>query len=76
MSSVDTSKFKKLSDIDHVLKRPGMYLGSLKPHTSTKWVYLDGKMVQKEMTYNPGFLKIFDEIISNSVDESKERFQA
>jgi DNA topoisomerase-2 len=28
-------------------------------------------MVQQELTYNPGFLKIFDEIITNSVDESK-----
>ena len=24
-----------------------------------------------EITYNPGFLKIFDEIVTNSVDESK-----
>jgi DNA topoisomerase-2 len=29
------------------------------------------KMTQRELTYNPGFLKIFDEIITNSVDESK-----
>lgn len=71
--SIDPKKFKKLSDIDHVLKRPGMYLGSLKPHTSLKWVYSEGKMVQKEITYNPGFLKIFDEIITNSVDESKRK---
>jgi DNA topoisomerase-2 len=73
MSSVDPSKFKKLSDIDHVLKRPGMYLGSLKPHTSLKWISSEGRMIQKEITYNPGFLKIFDEIITNSVDESKRK---
>jgi DNA topoisomerase-2 len=28
-------------------------------------------MSQSEITYNPGFLKIFDEIVTNSVDESK-----
>jgi len=28
-------------------------------------------MTQREITYNPGFLKIFDEIVTNSVDESK-----
>jgi DNA topoisomerase-2 len=28
-------------------------------------------MIQKEVTYNPGLLKIFDEIVTNSVDESK-----
>jgi len=28
-------------------------------------------MVSEEITYNPGFLKIFDEIVTNSVDEFK-----
>jgi DNA topoisomerase-2 len=68
--SVD-KKFKKLDDIDHVILRPGMYIGSIKPHKSTKWIVEDDKMSQKEVTYNPGLLKIFDEIVTNSVDESK-----
>jgi len=64
-------KFRKLDDISHVLARPGMYVGSIKPHFAKKYLFEDGKMVQKEVTYNPGFLKIFDEIITNSVDEHK-----
>lgn len=64
-------KYKKLSDIDHALQRPGMYIGSIKPHTSIKWIIEDDRMVQKELTYNPGLLKIFDEIVTNSIDESK-----
>jgi len=68
--SID-KKYQKLDDISHVIARPGMYIGSIKPHTATKWVLEDDKMVQQELTYNPGFLKIFDEIITNSVDESK-----
>lgn len=64
-------KFRKLDDIEHCLARPGMYIGSIKPHTSKKYLFEDGRMVQKEVTYNPGFLKIFDEIITNSVDEHK-----
>ena len=70
--SID-KKFKKLDDIDHVILRPGMYIGSIKPHTSNKWLIEDEKAIQKEITYNPGFLKIFDEIITNSVDESKRK---
>ena len=70
--SVD-KKFKKLDDIDHVILRPGMYIGSIKPHTATKWIVEDDKMTQKEVTYNPGLLKIFDEIVTNSVDESKRK---
>ena len=68
--SVD-KKFKKLDDISHVILRPGMYIGSIKPHTANKWIVEEGKMSQREITYNPGFLKIFDEIVTNSVDESK-----
>ena len=68
--SVD-KKFKKLDDISHVILRPGMYIGSIKPHTANKWIVEEGKMTQREITYNPGFLKIFDEIVTNSVDESK-----
>jgi DNA topoisomerase-2 len=48
-----------------------MYIGSIKPHTSTEWILEDGKMIKKEITYNPGFLKLFDEILTNSIDESK-----
>jgi DNA topoisomerase-2 len=64
-------KFQKLSDIDHVIKRPGMYIGSIKPHTSKKYLFVEDKMTLEEITYNPGFLKIFDEIVTNSVDENK-----
>ncbi len=71
MSKKIEDKYKKLTDIEHVILRPGMYIGSIKPHTSTKWVLEEDKMIQREITYNPGFLKIFDEIITNSVDESK-----
>lgn len=71
MSKKIEDKFKKLSDIDHVILRPGMYIGSVKPNTSVKYIFDGHKMTQKEVTYNPGFLKIFDEIVTNSVDESK-----
>jgi DNA topoisomerase-2 len=64
-------KFRKLDDISHVIQRPSMYIGSIKPHTSKKFIRESDKMVLKEITYNPGLLKIFDEIITNSVDEHK-----
>ena len=64
-------KFRKLDDITHVLQRPSMYIGSIKPHKSKKYILVDGKMCPLELTYNPGLLKIFDEIITNSVDEHK-----
>lgn len=71
MSKHIEDKYKKLDDITHVLKRNSMYIGSIKPHTANKWVIKENKMVLMDITYNPGFLKIFDEIVTNSVDESK-----
>jgi len=66
-----SEKYQLLDEIEHVLKRPGMYIGSTKPHTASEWVLTDGVYEKEELTYNPGFLKLFDEIISNSVDEYK-----
>ena len=64
-------KYKKLTDIEHVLLRPGMYIGSVKPNTSMKHIVNDDKILKEEISFNPGLLKLFDEIIMNSIDESK-----
>jgi DNA topoisomerase-2 len=73
MSTSEISKkYELLDEIQHVLKRPGMYIGSTKPHQSAEWLQNEeGKFVKTEVEFNPGFLKLFDEIVSNSVDESK-----
>lgn len=64
-------KYKKLTDIDHVLLKSGMWIGSTKKRTDEVLFLENNKAVKKLVTYNPGFLKIFDEIISNSADEHK-----
>jgi DNA topoisomerase-2 len=65
-------KYKKLNEVEHVLLRPGRYIGSVKPHTAEEWLpNADKRMARQETTYNPGFLKLFDEVISNSADHSK-----
>ena len=66
-------RYRKLDEISHVLLRPGRYVGSVTPHTAETWVYDESanKMEKKEITWSPALLKIFDEIISNSVDFSK-----
>lgn len=66
-----SDKYKVLDEIEHILIRPGMYIGSTKPHKSSEWLIDSGKFIQQEIEFNPGFLKLFDEIVSNSVDESK-----
>ena len=75
MSKTIETKYRKLSEVDHVLLRPGRYIGSITPHTAKEFLpKTDGQssaMVESEVTYNPGFLKLFDEVISNSADHSK-----
>ena len=64
-------KYKELTETEHVLSRPNMYVGSIKPELSTMFVfdYNEQIMVQKEVEYVPAILKLIDEVISNSCDE-------
>ena len=72
MEKTIEKKYRKLTDIEHVLARPGMYVGSIKPHESDLFILgEDSKFKKVKTTYNPAFLKIFDEIVSNSIDEHK-----
>jgi DNA topoisomerase II len=65
-------RYRKLTDIEHCLARPGMWIGAIKPHpTETYLPDASGRYVKQEVTLNPAFLKIFDEIISNSADEHR-----
>lgn len=65
-------KYKVLNHIDHIILRPQTYLGSNKSHMESKYLYDGEKMIKGEVSYVPSFLKIFDEIITNSVDEHKK----
>lgn len=63
--------YQKLSQREHVLTRAGMYIGDIKKNTEELWV-LDNnnKMVKKFVEYSPGFMKIFDEVLSNATDHA------
>ena len=75
MSKSIEDKYQQLSEIGHVLARPGMYIGNVGTEKYEGFLYNEtaGKMEQRTIQYNPAFLKMFDEIISNSVDESKRK---
>lgn len=63
------SEIIKLSAIEHLLTRPGMYIGNTTLVESEEFVYENKMIFKKEIEYVPAFLKIFREILDNSVDE-------
>ena len=62
---------KKLTHIEHILKRPDSYVGPVSQTTESYWVLTGENTFRKEnLTYSPGLLKIFDEILVNCVDRN------
>ena len=63
--------YKKYTQLEHVLARPGMYIGEITNISGENWVVENDTMVLKELTWNPGLYKIFDEILVNAIDQSQ-----
>lgn len=62
--------YQKLSQLEHILKRPDTYIGSVEKTKMEMWCF-DAEtesMVFKEVTIVPGLYKIFDEILVNAAD--------
>ena len=62
-----SKKYIKLEPRDHVLTRPGMYIGSLDEDAIDVWIY-DTSMQLKNISFISGLYKIYDEIIVNALD--------
>lgn len=67
---MSNSKVVCLTDRDHVLKRPAMYIGAVNSVTSNEYIFENNKIEYKEVNFVPGLIKIINEIIDNSVDAS------
>jgi DNA topoisomerase-2 len=62
------NKYIKLDPREHVLTRPGMYIGSLDSDNLTTYIFENDKMIKKNISFTPGLYKIFDEILVNAID--------
>ena len=71
-----SERYVKLTPIEHVLLRPDTYIGSIQTENRQMFVATDYdklndiKIEYKPINYNPGFIKIFDEVIVNASDQS------
>lgn len=65
-------KYKKYELLEHILALPDTYIGSIEPQKINSYIYDETKhkMSVDELTYIPGLLKIFDEVIVNAIDHA------
>lgn len=67
MSAADN--YKKLTPREHILKLPDTYVGSVETTKEDMFVVEGEKFVPKTVScFNPGFYKLFDEILVNAHD--------
>ncbi|RAO66442.1 uncharacterized protein BHQ10_002454 [Talaromyces amestolkiae] len=66
-------KYQKLTQYEHIIRRPDTYIGSIEKATQQMWVYDSAteSMTFREVTFVPGLYKIFDEIVVNAADNKQ-----
>lgn len=65
-----SEQYQRLSQLEHILKRPDTYIGSVERTDVKMWCFdADSEsMVFKDTSFVPGLYKIFDEILVNAAD--------
>lgn len=63
-----THNIKSLSDREHILLRPSMYIGGVDLVESKEYIHENNKIEERQIEYVPGLIKIINEVIDNSVD--------
>ncbi|KAF2277175.1 type II DNA topoisomerase [Westerdykella ornata] len=68
-----SDKYQMLTHLEHIMKRPDTYIGSVEPTQDKMWVYnsITESMEYREITFVPGLYKIFDEILVNAADNKQ-----
>ena len=61
--------YERLSHVEHILKRPDTYVGSLAPESSSYWIRDGDSFKLSDLSVSPGLVKIFDEILVNAIDQ-------
>lgn len=65
-----TDTYQKLTQLEHIIKRPDTYIGSVESTEQQMWVFNKESqlMEYKNISFVPGLFKIFDEIMVNAAD--------
>jgi len=71
MSKIKSSDYELLSQEEQILLRPDTVIGSMLEKSAMLWVPIDGKFQKKLIRWTPGFIKLFDEILTNASDHAQ-----
>jgi len=63
------TEYARLSHVEHILKRPDTYVGSLAPEPGNYWVRDGERFKLSELSVSPALVKIFDEVLVNAIDQ-------
>lgn len=68
-----TEQYQKLTQLEHIIKRPDTYIGSVEATTEQIWVFNSetSQMELRKVTFVPGLYKIFDEVLVNAADNKQ-----
>lgn len=69
-------KYEKKDPISHILDRPDMYVGSVRPREAEEYVYSEEFISLQNMEYAPALLRIFVEPLSNAIDNVERSREA
>lgn len=61
-------KYEKLTQQEHVLKRPDMYIGNVHPSEIGAYIVKENIITKQNITVTEGLLRIFIEPLSNAID--------
>ncbi|KAF2116306.1 DNA topoisomerase [Lophiotrema nucula] len=68
-----STKYQMLTHLEHIMKRPDTYIGSVERTEQKMWVYNSDteSMEYRTVNFVPGLYKIFDEILVNAADNKQ-----
>ena len=70
-----TETYRKLTQLEHIIQRPDTYIGSVEKTEQQMWVFNKetSLMEYRNISFVPGFYKIFDEIMVNAADNAQRK---
>lgn len=69
-------KYSSKSERDHIISRPGMYIGSVHGHSIDRFLFSGNKnkiLLVQNVNYIAGLVKLVDEVISNTIDAYRDK---